>query len=211
LYLTDALVDFVEALAARKATPGGGSAAALAGALGVALGEMAALFSIPEEAEGGSGRPSIRRGIERLKSLRESLLPLVEADCEAFERLRAARALPKGGSPAERKERTGGIQAALRGSLEVPLIGARLCVEGLEALDEMAEDLNPNLATDTASAALFLASSFRASWYNVRINLTSLRDGDLREKVEKEGRRLGPWVAKLEKSVLAKAEKAMGA
>jgi formiminotetrahydrofolate cyclodeaminase len=208
MHLTDALVDFVEACAARRPTPGGGAAAALAGALGAALGEMAASFSkagAKGKAAAGSDPSVIEQGLRDLGRVREALLPLVEADCEAYDRVRAAMALPRE-SPAEKEERTAQLQDALQGALDVPLRAARLCVEGLEILDRMAPSLNAHLITDAASSVLFLAACYRASWYNVRVNLNSIKNPELATRVSAEGEILAARINELERSVLSQSD-----
>jgi formiminotetrahydrofolate cyclodeaminase len=200
MHLTSALVDYAEACAARKSTPGGGSASALVGAVGASLGEMAATFT------SSCDDPSaVEEGLDQLRRVREAVLPLVDLDCEAYKKVGAALALPKDSSAAKRVRRER-LQAALAGSLDVPLRCARLCVEGLEILDGMAEHLNPNLVTDTACAALFLTASFRASWYNVEVNLKVIKKGEGEDGLRTEGKDLARRATELQENILKKAD-----
>jgi formiminotetrahydrofolate cyclodeaminase len=212
LHLTEALVDYVEAAAAREPTPGGGSVSALVGALGAALAEMACAFTVLDERgrlRDVEGAVEIKRGLARLRRVRESLMPLLESDCEAYQKVAAAQKLPRK-TAGQKKLRAEHVQVALRGALEVPLQCARICVEGLDALNLMAASLNPNLATDTASGALFLAACFRGSWYNVRVNLKYIKDDALRSRVIAEGGELIARADELERLIRDRAEKSLG-
>ena len=211
MHLTGPLVDFVDACSDRSSTPGGGAAAAVVGALGAALGEMAAAFSgrnnrSKSAKSGDSGR--IAAGIEDLCRIREALLPLVESDCEAYGKVRKTLAMPRN-SPRETKERTALLQEALKGALEVPLRAARLCVQGLEIVNAIAGVVNPNLITDAAASALFLGACYRASWYNVKVNLRSIKDREFAGSVTAEGESMAARVAVLESSILGTADAAL--
>ncbi len=205
MYLTEPLVDFVEACAARRSTPGGGSASALVGALGASLGEMAAAYSDPSD----SRTPGlVEDGLERLRQVRENMIPLIESDCEAYEKVRAVLQMPRE-TAEQKKERRTLLQAALRKALDVPLQTARLSVEGLEVLDRITGSLNPNLVTDAADSALFLAACFKAAWYNVRVNLKFIKDETLHETIRTEGERLQARTVELEGGILVKVDEVL--
>ncbi len=205
MYLTEPLVDFVEACAARRPTPGGGAASALVGALGASLGEMAAAFTDPAD---GREPGAIADGLGRLRQVRESLIPLIESDCEAYERVRTVLKMPRD-TAEQKKERRTALQAALRRALDVPLQVARLSVEGLETLDQITGSLNPNLVTDAADSALFLAACFKGAWFNVRVNLKFIKDDQLTQSVQEEGQTLQSRASTLESGILIKVEEVL--
>jgi len=216
MHLTSELVDFVEACAARRATPGGGAAAALTGALGTALGEMAAAYTVPRpgrKAEGGEDDRAggleatlVSRGLAQLKVIREALLPLIESDCEAYENVVIARKASSKG-PAGDASAAAELERALERAIDVPLQGSRLCVKALTVLEGMAVFLNPNLVSDTATCALLLAAAFRGFQLNVRINLGALGDDERKRAIEKESRALTGEVGVLEGKILRESEK----
>jgi len=200
MHLTEALVDFIDACADRKPTPGGGAASVLVGALGASMGEMAAAYS-----EKSEEKERIKACLEKMSRVREALLPLIESDCEAFERVSTAykqsKTAPQGDeTPDER------IQHSLRVAAEVPLRGARLCLEGLESIGAVSDVINPRLITDSAAAALFLAGSFRGCWFNVRVNLNSIDDKEHVKRILDEGEKMISRVNELENRILTRVE-----
>ncbi len=197
MYLTEALVDFVESCAAREPTPGGGAVSALVGALGASMGEMAAVFSDKDEKAAAC--------LDELRQVREALLPLVESDCEVYEKMRQVLALPKK-TLEEKRRRRELLQRACKGALGVPLQGARLCVEGLGVLDAGLAGMNRNLISDVGCAALFFASSFRGLMYNVIINLSYIDEEDFVARIRVECRDLGSRVEILESKILEKVD-----
>jgi len=205
MYITEPLVDFVEACAARKPTPGGGAASALVGALGASLGEMAAAFTDPAKAR----EPGlVEKGLGRLRQVRESLVPLIESDCEAYEKVRTVLKMPRD-STEQKKERSRLLQDALRRALDVPFQAARLSVEGLEILDQITGSLNANLVTDAADSALFLAACFKGAWFNVRVNLKFIKDEPFAHSIREEGQVLQSRAEALEAGILVKVEEVL--
>lgn len=162
--------DLVQQLAARTPTPGGGTGAAQAGALGAALGCMAVRFSI-----GRKGQPvehdavlaKVEAGLLRIAGEFERL---ADEDAASFEAVRTARGLPKA-TPAEQAARTAAIAQATDLSAEVPLQTARLCREAMECLEGSLAVLNTRLATDAGSGALLLRAGARCAAWNVLVNL----------------------------------------
>lgn len=201
MHLTEPLVDFVESCAAREPTPGGGAVSALVGALGASMGEMGAAFS------DGDGKAAAC--LEELRQVREALLPLVESDCEVYEKMRQVLAMPRK-SPEEKRKRGELLQRACKGALGVPLQGARLCVEGLSALESGLEGMNLNLISDAGCAALFFASSFRGLMYNVAINLKYIDDNDFVNRIRMESSELAARTDELESLVLGRVDELLG-
>jgi len=154
--------EFLDRLAAKTPTPGGGSAGALAGAVGSALGVMATRFS-------GAGPEA------DLEALRREFAELIDRDSEAYSRFDAALKLPKG-SDAEKKARSAAMQEAAVGAARVPLEGIGRCGRALDLLAAFAPQCTKHLASDLASGAILLQAAARVMVQNVVINLGSIRD-----------------------------------
>ncbi len=157
--------DYVDEVASGTPTPGGGSVAALSGALGVALVGMVCRGTI--------GKRKFKEYSEELKKilreadrLRGELLDLVREDSEAFQNVLIAY---RSGDDEK-------IESSLKKATLVPLEVAEKSVEGLGLAKEVAEKGNPNAITDVGCGALQLKAAVRGGTYNVRVNLLSLRD-----------------------------------
>jgi formiminotetrahydrofolate cyclodeaminase len=188
------LSDFVEAVAAKTPTPGGGSVSAAVGAMGAALGVMTARFSDAPEAANA------------LDEVKNGLLPLVDADAEAYGQVSRTMALPKA-TDEEKKRRKEALQIALAEAAEVPLKGMMLALRGLKALSSLAPGCSRHLASDLAGAAQFLESALLGCGENVKINAASLVDKERRLRLEQERARMTAEAAGLKASVLRGAEK----
>lgn len=191
------LSDFAEAVAAKTPTPGGGSVSAAVGALGAALGVMAARFSDAPEPE------------QALDGLKSEFLKLVDADADAYGQVNAALALPRG-TDEEKKRRKEALQNALGEASEVPLQGMLLAARGLRALEELAPRCNKHLLSDLKGAAEFLEGALLGCGENVLINAGSIADPSRRERLEKEHARLAAEAADLRRRILRAIRKAAG-
>lgn len=168
------LGDFLDRLATAQATPGGGSVAALAGALSAALVSMVAGLTVGRERFAAEeGRMVALRG--RAEGLRARLEALVQADAEAFTAVMAAYQRPKDGAP-EAALRREAIQTALRLATQVPLDTLDAVVEALAAVQEAAAHGNPSAASDAGVAGYLGLAAARSAALNVEINVLGLRD-----------------------------------
>lgn len=177
MLIENRLSDFVEAVAAKTPTPGGGSVSAAVGALGAALGVMAARFSDASDAE---------RALDAVKG---EFLKLVDADAQAYGQVNAALALPRA-SDEEKKRRKEALQNALGEASEVPLHGMLLASRGLRTLLELAPKCNKNLVSDLKGAVSFLEAALSGCGENVLVNAASIVDRVRRDRLEKEHGRL---------------------
>ena len=167
-------------LASREPIPGGGSAAALAGAMGAALVSMVAELTI--------GRPDAADHEPELRELhagallrRDILLDLAEADAAAYAAVVSSRRMPKE-TEAEREARATAMLTTMVTAAEVPLQTARVAAEVLEMARSIAPIGNPNAVSDAGVAAQLAAAAIRGALLNVRINLPYLPAGEpLRE------------------------------
>ena len=162
------LEEFLSRLASQAPTPGGGTAAAAAGAMGAALAEMVAALTLARE-KYADAHGAMRAIAAAAASARTEFLTLAAEDAAAYEVV-AARRLPKDTEPLK-AERAARLQTANRRATEVPLATARLAAGLLARLPELSQKGNPNAASDAGSAALLLEAAARGALLNVRINL----------------------------------------
>lgn len=181
--------EFSALLASEAPAPGGGSAAALCGALGSALTAMVGCLTQGKKKYEACA-PFAAEVEEKVNVLRGELLSVMDRDTEAFLRVSAAFALPKEMS-AEKAARSAAIQTALQGCTETPMEMMRLCAEAL-ALTEalLTKGFNDSAASDLGVAALALKAAIQGAWLNVLINLGSIRDADFCASCRAEGEAL---------------------
>jgi formiminotetrahydrofolate cyclodeaminase len=169
--------DLLDALGSDAPAPGGGAAAALAGALGAALVQMTANLTL--------GRPRLAdvqeqaRGIEgQAAALRQRLQRLTDADAEAYAAVSAAYRLPRE-TDDQRRERSVAIQSALSQAAAVPLEVADACAEVLGVCEAAAPVLNAAVISDVMVGALLAHAALEAAGVNVEVNLASMTDGQM--------------------------------
>lgn len=158
---------FIDDLASRTPTPGGGSASALGGALGVALGNMAAAYTSGEKFAGVAVQ--VADLSEQLSALRQRFTVLIQKDIDAYAGYAAARAMAKG-TPDEKSARSAAIDAALEAATFVPEQIVDAAQQGLKIVEELGAVANPNLAGDVAVAAYFLEAAARGAGIQVLSN-----------------------------------------
>lgn len=165
--LDERLDDYLERLASSEAVPGGGSAAAVVGAMAASLAGMVGrkLASVR----------SMEKIVTRADELRAELLAARRSDEEAYGAYVAARKLPKG-NDAEIDVRIRALEAALNGAAEAPLRTAGAAVEVLELAEELADGKMGALASDVGCAAEFAHAAVAGCGYNVRINHRYMHD-----------------------------------
>lgn len=165
---------FIAEVKSDAPAPGGGSAAALVGAVGAALGVMVGNLTV------GSAKFSEVHGEAQalMAELQERLGRLeayIDQDTEAFNQVMAAYKLPKA-SDEEKAQRSLAIQAALKGASRLPLAVAIDCKDVLVLAGKMLAIGNPNAASDAAVAGRLAHAAMWSAVYNVRINVGSIKD-----------------------------------
>ncbi len=165
---------YLDEVASAAPTPGGGSVAAIAGALGAALGEMVINLTSGLENDGGP-QMALLEACDRLTALRAAFTAAANADEEAYAAYRAAAALPKKGDAAK-SLRIAAIQEALSTATDVPLSVAKAATETAEILIDVARLGNLHLRSDAALGALLAETALRGALLNVRGNAALLRN-----------------------------------
>ncbi len=187
--LTDMTVtDLLAAFRSPDPTPGGGSASALAGAVGASLVAMVATLSKPK-ATTDEDLLSLRTSGQRCVELAEQLTALVDRDSEAYELVVGAYRLPRS-TDADKAARSGQIQRAMRAAIEAPLDVMRACAEGLGHARTVAAFGNPNASSDVQAGRELLRAGLRGARLNVEINLGSMKDATYVAGVREETERL---------------------
>ncbi len=168
------LQPFLAALASEEPAPGGGSAAAAAGAMAAALGEMVAKLAQARARKTQASVPPLWEAAEtELRGLEEELARAVDEDSESFLAIRAARRLPRS-TPAEQRERAAAIEAATVLAAEVPLGVAARCLRVRERLREMEPETPAAMASDVRTALALAEAGWQGARANVAINLEGL-------------------------------------
>jgi formiminotetrahydrofolate cyclodeaminase len=175
---------FLDALAGNNATPGGGSAAAINGAMGAALVSMVCNLTIGKK-KYADVDAEMRAILGRAEELRGTLTHLVTADAEAFDKVMDAFGLPRQ-TDEEKTARAGAIQDATKEAALVPLAVARACVEVIALGKPVAEKGNVNAASDAGVAVLLARAGLKGAALNVLINLGSLKDKTFAAEKEAE-------------------------
>lgn len=178
------LSDLLDAFASNEPVPGGGSAAALAGAVGVSLLVMVA--GLPKTRTGAPEEAAdLAEASARLRPLRDTLASLIDQDSEAYSAVLAAMRLPKA-TDADKAARREALETAMRGATEVPMDTMRACQQALHGAVIVAGNGNPNAATDTGVAIELLLVGVRGAAMNVDVNVKSLSDASFVTRVSAE-------------------------
>lgn len=165
---------FLADLASNSPAPGGGGAAALVGAVGVALGNMVGSLTIGKK-KYAAVEPQIQSLNARAEALRRHLEQLVQADADAFTPLAAAYRLPKD-TPEQAARKAEVLAQALDGACAVPLEIMSACCEGITLAQEYAEKGSVLAVSDAGCAALFCKAALQAAALNVSINTQLMAD-----------------------------------
>ncbi len=165
---------FIDGLAGKAATPGGGSVAALMGAQAAALVSMVCNLTLgkPKYAE---VEVEMRALLEKSEALREMLTGMIKADVDVFDRLMATYGLPKD-SDQEKLARSTAIQAALKEATVVPLLCARACAEAIFLSQIAAEKGYIGVVSDAGVAAMAGYGGLKSAALNVYINAGGVKD-----------------------------------
>lgn len=199
---------FLADLAGRAPVPGGGGTAALAGALGVALGNMVGSLTV-----GKKKYAAVEEDMQRLnresESLRRELEALVTADAEVFEPLSRAYGLPRS-TPEELEHRNRVMAQALEAACAVPMEIMECCARAIVLIEEYAQKGSVLAVSDAGCAAALCRGALEAASLNVFINTRSMADADWARTLNAQAHvLLGEYVPRAEE-VLRQVTKKLG-
>src|ERR1700678_3664545 len=184
---------FLDAVAEPTATPGGGSVAALAGALGASLGQMVANLSRKKKSQ-AAFVDQLGETISALQAASRMLSEAIDRDSASFDQVMAAYKLPKETSN-EQVQRDAAIQKALQGAATVPLEVARRSAEVFEVLGRLEPISSPSMHSDVRVGRLMAAAGARGALENVAINLESITDQAFTTRLKSEAAAISARVA----------------
>lgn len=176
--------EFADETSSESPAPGGGSISAYMGALGAALGVMVANLSAHKAGwddrwEEFSDQAVLGRDIQ------EQLMDLVDKDTDAFNRIMAVFAMPKG-TPEEKAARAEALEAATLNAAMVPLMTMRQSLRAFDVLEYVADKGNPSSVSDAGVGALAAHAAVHGAALNVRINVAGLKDREKAAEILKE-------------------------
>jgi len=174
--------NFLNELASSSPTPGGGSVAALAGALGAALLSMVGNLTIGKK-KFQNVEEDFKRMVSSSEKLRMELSRLIDEDIKVFNEFMAIYKMPRN-TENEKMIRSEKMQKALILAAEVPLEVGFKCHEILILSEEVAEKGNPNVISDAGVAALLAEAALDSALLNVKINLKMIKDEEVKEKLK---------------------------
>jgi formiminotetrahydrofolate cyclodeaminase len=167
---------FLDELASSAPTPGGGSAAAIMGAMGAALVSMVCRLTIGKK-DYEPVDAAMRAALGEAEALRQRLTAMIAEDVEAFDALMAAYKLPRA-TEEEKTVRSRAVQEALKQATDVPLACAQACAQVIELARRVAPTGNRGVISDAGVAALAAHAALRSAALNVHINVPSIKDAE---------------------------------
>lgn len=165
---------FLAELSGKSPAPGGGGAAALVGAAGVALGNMVGCLTVGKK-KYAAVEPEILALNEKAEALRKRLETLVQADADAFTPLAAAYGLPKD-TPEQQAHKEAVLENALDDACAVPLEIMEACCKGIALAQEYAVKGSVLAVSDAGCSALLCKAALQAASLNVSINTKLMKD-----------------------------------
>jgi glutamate formiminotransferase/formiminotetrahydrofolate cyclodeaminase len=175
---------FLDAVAQPTATPGGGSVAALAGALGASLGQMVAGLSRKKKSQAAYVQ-QLSDALAEFHAASRTLAEAVDRDAASFESVMAAYKLPQS-TPEEQGRRESAIQNALQGAANVPMEVARKAAHVFDLLGRLETMASQSMLSDIRVGRLMAAAAVQGALENVAINLESITDAGFSARMRSE-------------------------
>ena len=195
------LKDFLAQTASKTPVPGGGSIAALSAAIAAALSEMVAHLTINKK-----GYEALEEEMHDIVKdafqYRERFIRAIDKDSDAYNDVLIAFKLPKGTNQ-EQTHRKRAIQEALKKAALVPLDVAREAFKVIELAGKVLKQGNKNAVTDAAVAVMMARTAVLSALYNVKINLSTIKDANFIKDVGKEVTHMESEIVKRERDLLS--------
>lgn len=174
MYINETLKKFLLDLASYSPTPGGGSVAALTGALSAGLISMVCNFSQNKE------KKEITEIFNVSEDLREKMMDLIEKDIESYKEVSMSFKLPKG-TQTQKEDRKKAIEVSLKKATEVPMLIISAAFQILILSHKLVEIGNPRLISDIGIAIILADATIQSAKLNVKINLAEIKDSDFKQ------------------------------
>ena len=203
------LKEFVNETASESPAPGGGSIAAYAGAMGVALGTMVANLSSHKRGWDSKWKTFSDWAVKG-QGIKDKLIDLVDSDTAAFNAIMDAVKMPKN-SDEEQLVRKQAMEDATKNAIEVPLDVMKTAFQSYELLMAMAKEGNPNSASDAGVGALCTKAAVEGAFMNVKINLPGIVDEDYKKNIMGQAQKIQDQSVALEREIVSLVEKTIQA
>lgn len=167
---------FLDELASKAPTPGGGGAAAIMGSMGAALVSMVCNLTIGKE-KYADVEEELKSVLDQAEALRIKLTDMIQADVQVFDRVMASYGMPKQ-TDEEKAARSAEIQEALKAATDVPLECAKASADVIKLSRVVAEKGNLNVISDAGVAVLAGYAALKSAALNVNINIGGIKDAD---------------------------------
>lgn len=179
---------FADLLASDAPAPGGGSAAALEGALGASLTAMVCALTVGKK-KYADVQDLAAETQKKAEDLKARFLDVMDRDTEAFNAVSAVFSMPKD-TDEEKAARSAAMQEALKGCTKTPFEMMELAVESLELTASVLGKTNASAASDLGVSALSMKAAIQGAWLNVLINIGSFKDKELANEYRAKGEAL---------------------
>jgi len=199
------LREFANELSMDSPAPGGGSAAALCGALSASLSSMVANLTVGKRGYEKAWR-DLKQAAARAQRLKDAYLQFVDLDARAFDKLMEAHRLPKT-SEEQKRERDAAFESAAKEATLVPFDVLSKSIDLLKLAKKVAQKGNRNSLSDAGVAGLAARAAAEGAYYNVRINLPNIQDREFLSDIKKRSARLRKRVLRLASEINKMVEK----
>lgn len=201
-------IEFVNVLASKSAVPGGGGAAALVGAIGMALGSMVCNLTIGKK-KYAEYEESVNEILVKAREIEKKLLSMIDKDAKNFLPLSKAYGLPNS-TEEEKKIKEEIMENALKVACEVPIDIVRVCFDAIKLHEDLVDKGSKLAISDVGVGVQCLRAAILSGKLNVVININSIKDMEYVETIRKEVNSVVEEGVKICDEVYAKVEKALG-
>lgn len=200
-------IEFVNVLASKSAVPGGGGAAALVGAIGMALGSMVCNLTIGKK-KYAEYEESVKEILVKAREIEKKLLSMIDKDAKNFLPLSKAYGLPNS-TEEEKKIKEDIMENALKVACEVPIDIVRVCFDAIKLHEDLVDKCSKLAISDVGVGVQCLRAAILSGKLNVVININSIKDMEYVETIRKEVNSVVEEGVKICDEVYAKVEKAL--
>lgn len=201
------LIEFADATASEGPVPGGGSASAYVGVLGVALGTMVANLS--SHKKGWDDKIKYFSDLaEKGQAIKDKLMQLVDADTQAYNKIIEAIRMPKS-TDEEKAQRKVALNAATKGAIEIPMEVMKTALSSMDLIKEMATHGNPNSVSDAGVGAICVRTAVEGAGLNVKINCVGFEDKEYVDDAKSQVNEMLDKAKAMEREIVSIVEKLM--